>query len=182
MMMYGCTGLLAVALVAPAAAGTLYKWTGADGAVSYTDDLKRVPSQFRAEATAVKTAGLSSYERYTPARANKTSEQQARREARLERLRAMNAEPAQPARMVMPHSQTVVRVSDTLSLAVPNDAMTGDEPVVVEERRVRDRGAITTRHVTVVRQGDRIVSVVRPESSHNGAGWDKEDELLSGGR
>ena len=180
MMLYGWMGLLTLALVAPAAAGTLYKWTGPDGAVSYTDDLKRVPSQFRGEATRVKTGGLSGYERFTPSRANHTTEQQARLEARLERLRLVNAEPVAQPRLVTPHTQTVLRVSDSLSLAVPNEAMTGDEPVVVEERRVRDRGAITTRHVTVVRQGDRIVSVVRPESSHNGANWGHERELLGG--
>jgi len=34
--------------------------------------------------------------------------------------------------------------------------------VIVEEMRVRDPDSIATRHVTVVRQGDRVLSVVKP--------------------
>ena len=39
---------------------------------------------------------------------------------------------------------------------------------------------MTTTHVTVVRQGDRVLSVVRPESAAGGAGWPTEQELLDG--
>ena len=81
-------------------------------------------------------------------------------------------------RLSIPQTQTVVRVSDRLSLAVPNDAAGSNEPVIVEERRVRDNSAITTRHVTVVKQGGRVISVIRPKASHNGAGWGDESELL----
>ena len=49
---------------------------------------------------------------------------------------------------------------------------------MVEQVRVRDRNNISTTHVTVVRQGDRILSVVRPESAHDRADWVSESELL----
>ena len=51
--------------------------------------------------------------------------------------------------------------------------------MVVEQRRVRDRNNISTTHVTVVRQGDRILSVVRPESAHDRADWGDERELIT---
>ena len=178
MMQIGMTGLLALALVAPAAAGTLYKWTGPDGGVSYTDDLKRVPQQYRASAVTMKTKGLDSYQRFTPETEKGKDVRRERLDARLERLRAINAEPESPRRLSIPHTQTVVRVSDRLSLAVPNEAMNGSEPVVVEERRVRDPSAITTRHVTVVKQGDRVISVIRPKATSSGADWGDESELL----
>ena len=34
-----------VALVVPATAGTLYRWTAADGSVSVTDDPDRIPAR-----------------------------------------------------------------------------------------------------------------------------------------
>jgi hypothetical protein len=43
---------------------------------------------------------------------------------------------------------------------------------------VRDRNNISTTHVTVVRQGDEILSIVRPESAHDRADWPDERELL----
>jgi hypothetical protein len=49
---------------------------------------------------------------------------------------------------------------------------------VIEERRVRDRNNISTTHLTVVRRGDEILSVVRPESAHDRGDWESERELL----
>lgn len=39
-----------------------------------------------------------------------------------------------------------------------------DEPVVVERVRMRPEGSMVTRTVTVVRQGDRVLSVMKPRS------------------
>jgi hypothetical protein len=178
MMQVGMTGLLAVALVAPATAGNLYKWTGPDGDVSYTDDLKRVPQQYRAGAAQIKTKSLKTYERYTPQAVPGKNEQRERLQARLERLRAFNQEPRGTVRMGVPHSQTVLRMNDRMSLAIPNDQITSSEPVIVEELRVRNPDTITTRHLTVVKQGDRVISVIRPKATHNGAGWQDEADLL----
>ncbi len=178
MMQCGMTGLLALALVAPAAAGNLYKWTGPDGTVSYTDDLKRVPQQHREGMVQVKTKGLASYERYTPEIEPGKNEQRQRLQARLDRLRAFNAEPRGTVQLGVPHSQTVVRMNDRLSLAVPNDQLASSEPVVLEELRVRNPDSITTRHITVVKQGDRVISVIRPKATHNGSGWSDETDIL----
>lgn len=47
-----------------------------------------------------------------------------------------------------------------------------DEPVVVEKKRVRTAGAVTTQTVTVVRQGDKILGVIKPRAnSHSAQSW-----------
>ncbi len=47
-----------------------------------------------------------------------------------------------------------------------------DEPVVVEKKRVRTEGAVTTQTVTIVRQGDTILGVIKPrQNSHSAQSW-----------
>ncbi len=174
------SSLLIVLLAGPAAAGSLYRWTAADGSAAFSDDLKRIPSQYRASAQLVRSSDLASYGRYTPAetRAARTDRSAALIE-RIERLRAVNEAPA--ANSVAPRgtrSHTILRLDNRTSVTIPNDRGNGDEPIVVEQRRVRDRNNISTTHVTVVRQGDEVLSVVRPESAHDRADWADERELL----
>lgn len=52
-----------------------------------------------------------------------------------------------------------------------------DEPVVVERIRARSRDSITTRHITVVRQGDRVLSVIKPDSSDSSSDWPIEEDF-----
>lgn len=52
-----------------------------------------------------------------------------------------------------------------------------DEPVVVERMRARSRGSLVTRQVTVVRQGDRVLSVIKPRSRHSSSDWPIEEDL-----
>jgi hypothetical protein len=155
--------LLAV-LAAPALAGTLYKWTAEDGSVAFTDDPKRVPERYRSQVKTFKTAGLDAYERFTPGDSARQSEQRRRLDERLERLRALNRPPRSavaPAAGVQP--EIMIRANQRTALTIPNDT-SGDEPVIVEEMRVRDPDSAATRHVTVVRQGDRVLSVLKPAS------------------
>ena len=42
-----------------------------------------------------------------------------------------------------------------------------DEPVIVETVRSRPDGSPVTRHITIVRQGERILSVIKPEQVHS---------------
>jgi hypothetical protein len=173
--------LLLSALVAgPASAGSVYRWTADDGSVAFADDAKKIPSQYRASAKVVRTGDLDGYGRYTPAETRAASRERAiQLEERLVRLRELNETPAlapAPARIGQTH--TILRLDNRASITIPNDRLGGGEPVVVEERRVRDRNNISTTHVTVVRQGDEILSVVRPESAHDRADWADEGELL----
>jgi hypothetical protein len=155
--------LLAV-LATPALAGTLYKWTAEDGSVAFTDDAKRVPERYRSQVKTIRTGGLDTYARFTPSDSAKQSEQQRRLQERLERLRALN-QPAATVAAPAPGGQPeiMIRANQRTALTIPNDATDG-EPVVVEEMRVRNPDSLATRHVTVVRQGDRVLSVLKPAS------------------
>jgi hypothetical protein len=171
---------LALALSASAAAGELYRWTNADGVVSFSDDVKRIPEAYRASAVVVKTSSLASYERFTPARAAESESYRERLGAYVERMRALNDEVAAERLTATPKpalgSLGDVRVNHKLSVALPDDVRASGEPVVVEEHRVRDGD--TTTHVYIVRQGDRVLSVMRPHTNHSGANWrDLEDVL-----
>ena len=172
--------LLSVTLAGAAFAGSVYRWTTDDGSVAYSDDAKRIPSQYRANAKLVRTGDLGSYARYTPAETRAASQERSLQLAeRIERLRELNEAPTHavsPARVSETH--TILRLDNRASITIPNDRSGNAEPVIVEDRRVRDRNNISTTHVTVVRQGDEILSVVRPESAHDRANWGSERELL----
>ena len=179
--MLSLSGFLLTALLAGGAfAGSVYRWTGDDGSVAFSDDAKRIPSQYRASAKVVRTVDLGSYARYTPAETRAASQERSLQlRERIERLREFNETPARasaPTRLS--ESNTILRLDNRASVTIPNDRSGGEEPVIVEERRVRDRNNISTTHVTVVRQGDEILSVVRPESAHDRANWGSERDLL----
>ncbi len=176
--MLSCLGLT-VALASAASAGTLWRWTNADGVVSFSDDAKRIPEAYRESATAVKTANLASYKRYTPAAAAESKTYTERLDAHIARMRVLNAEvEAERAAAVPPPPQGAVgdvRVSRKLSMALPESVRASDEPIVVEEHRVRDGD--TTTHVYVVRQGERVLSVMRPHTNHSDANWGDIEEV-----
>lgn len=68
----------------------------------------------------------------------------------------------------------------TVNQPVPNVGLGADvdgPPVVIEERRVRDWSTGVTRHVTVIRQGDEILGVIKPPSLHTKLGWDDDRAL-----
>ena len=156
--------VLLAALATPALAGSLYKWTTEDGSVAFTDDPKRVPERYRSQVKTIKTGGLDLYERFTPGDSSRQREQRQRLDERLERLRALNRPPRTalvPAPGVQP--QIMIKADQRTALTIPNDAE-GEEPVIVEEMRVDDPDSIATRHVTVVRQGDRVLSILKPAS------------------
>jgi hypothetical protein len=162
----------------PAGADTLYRWTNADGVVAFSDELKRIPEAYRASAVKIETADLTSYTRYTPANATQSEAYEQELEARSERLRELNAaaatETAQPG-PATGASLGEVRVNGKLSLALPA-GLASDEPIVVEEHRVRSGGATT--HVYVVKQGDKVLSVVRPHTNASDTDWPSFEELI----
>jgi hypothetical protein len=180
------SGLVGIVLfvVASANAGTLYRWTNADGVISYSDDLKRIPEAFRADAVQIPERDLATYERYTPSKAPTSDAYVERLNAHIERLRALNADAeaeqrARRSRPMISYPTTAVAVGGRNAIAIPREMVVNDdEPVVVEERRVRTGDSTT--HIYVVRQGDRILQVVRPNTNHSDADWPTEEELLEG--
>ena len=82
--------VLFVALATPSLGSSLYKWTAEDGSTAFTDDPKRIPERYRAQAKALETGGLTTYQRFTPTDSARQSEEQALLQERLERLREAN--------------------------------------------------------------------------------------------
>ena len=62
------------------------------------------------------------------------------------------------------------------ALALPLDP-DSTEPVVVEKRRMFDSDSGTTRHVTVVQQGERILSIVKPRARAGSVDFELEESL-----
>ena len=61
-----------------------------------------------------------------------------------------------------------LRVLDSVvpSLHLRGDPAAGAPPVVVARERIRDPQHVTTRTVTVIRQGGRVLAVIEPRNSH----------------
>jgi hypothetical protein len=174
--------ILLVALATPSLAATLYKWTAEDGSTAFTDDPKRIPERYRSQAKTLKTGGLSTYERFTPSDSARQSEHQALLQERLERLRETNRVDRAVAPQGVakgPVSETILQVNDSTALRIPA-TVSDDGPIVVEEVRVRRKGSNFTIHDTVVRQGDKVLLVVRPDSNWRRGRVDyiDEDELF----
>lgn len=173
--------LLAISLAAPALSGTLYKWTGADGSVSFTDDARRIPERFRSQAETIQTDGLGDYSRYTPTDAAAHRSYSGQLQQRLDRLRqnrVLADQEAAGAVAAAAHGsgpETVVRINRDMAVRVPASA-SAEGPVVVDQVRVLRPGSNFTIHDTVVRQGDKVLMVVRPAQSHQAGPGDVIDE------
>jgi hypothetical protein len=159
---------MCLGLATPVLAGTVYSWKTADGTVSFTDDSKHVPSRYRDQAEAREMDGLDSYERFTPTDQKPDSTYAKRLEERRQALRDSEA----PAGVVLsaPGSSPAVIVGGSRygkgGMVVPLDGVNAEEPMVVEQLRTKPRDSMSTRHVTVIKQGGRVISVRKDELSH----------------
>jgi Domain of unknown function (DUF4124) len=186
-----------VGVEARADGGALYRWVTADGTVSYTDDAKRVPERYRESAQTIERSMLTDYGRYTATDSAAHEEQTARLEKRLDALRTMNGgahdasadasngdAPVMTGTAPATHdihrrrlftrpdgtqfyryytNQTTTAGSGASLPVDPNDP----NPVVTEQQRVRVPGEPLTQSVTVTRQGDRVLSIVKPRSHYH---------------
>ena len=190
----GLVGVTAGWGAAPAAAGPVYHWRTEDGTYAFTDDEKAIPERYRDQVEERQLGGgLSSYERYTPA--SGTAEAEPARvepaepspagerdpgQVRLEYLRALNRDAARavPAGQGTPATISV-RAGGANSPVInvtPND---DHEPVVIETIRVRPKGAAVTRSNLVVRQGDRVLTIIKPQLAETNVTSDiiREEDL-----
>jgi hypothetical protein len=176
----GATALMA-ALAAPAAADPVYSWRTEDGGYAFTDDPKGIPARYRAQAKLRETARLGEYARYTPsddAAAERYAEQLTRR---LAYLRAANAQPVarRDAVEVSPSGPTASLTMQSANGYAPSVEIsqnTGGEPIVVETLFTRPEGKMVTRQTQVVRQGDQILSIMRPRLREWNVTTDIHDE------
>ena len=171
---------LSILLTSPALAGTLYAWETEDGVHAFTDDPKKIPSRYREQAVKSQTGGLDGYERYTRNDPEATGNYERRLSERLERLRQLNAQ-------LYPSGTNVPRASgagQSISLRLGGEAAPeldltsgGDEPIVIEKQRFRPEGQITTRHNTIVTQGDRTLVIMKGKvNAESNASMNVRDE------
>jgi len=176
----GAAALLA-ALAAPAAADPVYSWRTEDGGYAFTDDPKGIPARYRAQAKLRETARLGDYARFTPSddkAADRYAEQLTRR---LAYLRAANAQPVAPrgavaASSTAPTASLTMQSANSYQPSVEISQNTGGEPIVVETLFTRPEGKMVTRQTQVVRQGDQILSILKPRLREWNVTTDIHDE------
>jgi len=170
--------LLVASLAGPAFAGNVYSWVTEDGTYAYTDDSKRIPAKHRSEAKKRSMGKLTRYERYTEISSDQSEAYEDRLLARRDSLREITVAAPQGAvagavaQRGLATDYTVAVTGGTtrsgrngVSLKVPLDsqAEAADEPTVIESRRMKPSDSLATRHWTVIKKGDRVVSVIKGE-------------------
>jgi hypothetical protein len=161
----------------PAQAEQMYVWTTQDGVYSYSDDIKKVPARYKEQVTVVPRKGLDDYKRFTPKDTKATGNYEDRLTARLDRLRAGNAqgEAAVASAATNAPSQFSIasgrRGSPRVSLPIDSD-----EPMIIERIKTRRMGDMVTSRATVVTQGGRTVAIVKGERHHRNPNTDVVDE------
>ena len=159
-------GLGAIAI--PAAAGTIYAWRTESGTSAYTDSIKNVPARYRDQVTTRPSRSIANYERLTPVDATATARYQQQLVARLGALRARNAARMAPLQRApesaVASNAIMLPTGGEGSPSIRLTASGGEEPIVVETLLTRPAEKMTTRHSTVVRQGDKILAVTKPRT------------------
>jgi len=157
-----------VAIAVPALAGGVYSWRTLDGSQAFTDDAKQIPARYRDAAERQTLRHLEDYSRYTPSQVGTQEPYAERLNRRLSHLRETMA-PREPVEAAAPEGMRLGvpagtgRYGQSEQISLPLDGE-DDDPIVIESVRLqRDPGHITTRHATVIRQGDRIISVRKSE-------------------
>ncbi len=156
---------------APASAGTIYSWRTEDGTYAFSDDPEAIPTRYRDQVRTRVTSDLRDYERYTEPVPGSGAQYAKELAERLERLRATNAALAAAG----PNTTTAVGASAAgprISLRTGNKSAptidlttdAGAGPLVVETIFTRPEGKMITRKSLIVRQGGKIIAIVRPRS------------------
>lgn len=180
------TGLLLTLLIGglatPALAET-YGWRTEDGVYAYTDDPQHIPARYADQARLVPLRSLRSYERYTPQDPVASNHYANRLADRLAYLRGLNAAPppAVAARAGAPAAAPQGSIS--FSTGGANDprievpvGQSGDLPIVVDPILAKRKGDFRTRRVTLVKQGDRVIAVLKGSPHVFNPALDIEDE------
>lgn len=162
-----------VGLALPAAAGSFYRYETENGGIAYTDDAKRIPARYREDATPVARTSLDDFARFTPMAASEPVAYDERLAGRLAHLRDLNARTISPHVSQAPHpsqagpAQPGLTVNSGQAVQTHLGPIPEAGPVIVETVRSRPPGSPVTRHITIVRQGERILSVTKPAQVHS---------------
>ena len=172
-------GFLVVGLTGPAFAGNVYSWVTENGTYAFTDDSKRIPAKHRADVKKRPMGKLTRYERFTEV--SSESNQPHADRIRERRLALRNVTTAAPMGAVVgavqPQTSGIMYAVPAsgnsggrgggagASIVVPvgNQASADSGPTTIQSVRVKPRRNMATRHFTVVKNGDRIVTVIKGE-------------------
>lgn len=185
---------LLIGLAGPAFAGNVYSWVTEDGTYSFTDDPKRIPAKHKAEAKARPMADLKRYGRYTVDRTDKTYTDRLRQRQSDLRAQAVSASPQVVVSGQGAGSGAAAGITYNLpvtggrsgggqrgvglQLPLAGVGSTGnDEPITVESIRVKPVEGEASRHITIVKQGDRVISVFKGENRDRTSEPTSESEL-----
>ncbi|MBW2290153.1 MAG: hypothetical protein JRG90_20350 [Deltaproteobacteria bacterium] len=152
---------LTVCFSLPALASEIYSWRTDDGGYAYTDDAKSIPPRYRDRAQTQQTQGIGSYGRLTAPPAGTMDAYAKRLSNRLEHLRALNRDLDRAgARPEYENAVNSIQVNaGSVNVGVP--VGNSDEPIVIEKIRFRHHGEMATRHNLIVKQGDRVLTVIK---------------------
>ena len=172
---------LSLMLAVPAVAGTVHSWKTEAGTLAFTDDVKRIPARYRASVSSRELGGLGDYVRFSGADEKSKTLYAARVQARLNRLRNANGAVALALPSGEGEAAFLVRTSGgdngvSTQVGFPL-ADAEEEPIVTNNVRMMPENSIATRHVTIVRQGDRILSVVKPSLNQYPGTFPSEADL-----
>ena len=188
LILAGASALASSLFGAPIAADVIAYRTE-DGVFAYTDDKAKVPARYAADAVTVRDSKLHSYPRLTIEDTDAAREVSARLEKRLGYLRQANAasvaerEVAATARAQQGTVLSIPTAPGSATSPLIEVATDGsDGPVVVEAVRSRDGNRAATRGATVVKQGDKVIAVMKSRAHHIDVNSDFYDEAEIEGR
>jgi hypothetical protein len=172
---FGAAGLVFV-LGASASAESLYSWKTEDGTFAYTNERKQIPVKYKAEAKKSNLKSMESFDRFTPGPKSDGKAHQQRVVERLEVLRTSLGSSEQMGSASA--GERVVNVNvrgggrnggNQAEVQIPVGLGMNDmEPVVVEHVRMKPvAGSNATRHARVVKQGDRVLAVIKDRQLDN---------------
>lgn len=178
----GISLALLIGGVAASAGAETYSWRTEDGVYAYTDDPDHVPARYRDQVRVVKLRNLASYERYTPTDPMAASYYEHRLADRLAYLRGVNAPPetaaAESVAAGSPAGPTISFATGGANdprLEVPVDP-SGRLPIVVDPILAKRTGDFRTRRATIVKQGDKVIAVLKGSPHVFNPALDIEDE------
>ena len=165
---------LVAGLAGPAFAGNVYSWVTEDGTYAFTDDSKRIPAKHRAEARRRPMGKLTRYERYTPVSSESREPYADRIRAQHQELRETTSaaptgavagamQPENGLVYAVPASGDGATQGAAVQVPIGGTADAGSGVNTIESIRVKPVQSMATRHWTVIKNGDRIVTVIKGE-------------------
>ena len=164
---------LVAGLTGPAFAGNVYSWVTEDGTYAFTDDSKRIPAKHRAEARKRTMGKLTRYERFTEVTSDSKTPYAERIRARRLELREMartaprgaviGATQSRASGLVYSIPVSGGRRGASIQVPIGDLASADLEPTTIESIRVKPSDSLASRHWTVIKRGDRIVTVIKGE-------------------